>query len=147
MLVGWGILSPLSKYAGWAPGPVGDMSTGARGWILWVSLAIMCADSFVSLLPVVQSFIAKALFSAAKVGNALPEEDHEVETPDRLVPTRWVWTGLFTSVIVGTLLVWMVFGDEGIKPWATLIGFAIGGLLSILGYVCCVPLCSSLTFC
>ncbi|KAI9570583.1 OPT oligopeptide transporter protein-domain-containing protein [Boletus coccyginus] len=131
MLVGWGILSPLSKHAGWAPGPVGDMSTGARGWILWVSLAIMCADSFVSLLPVIQSSIAK-LVSVQKVGNA-PPQDYDFETPDRLVPIRWVLSGLVTSVIAGTLLVWMVFGDEGIKPWATLIGFAVGGLLSILG--------------
>lgn len=136
MLVGWGILSPLSKHAGWAPGPVGDMSTGARGWILWVSLAIMCADSFVSLLPIIQSSIAK-LVSVQKVGNALPQ-DSDFETPDRLVPIRWVLSGLVASVIAGTLLVWMVFGDEGIKPWATLIGFAVGGLLSILGYVCCI---------
>lgn len=112
------------------------MSTGARGWILWVSLAIMCADSFVSLLPVVQSAIAKVLLSIPKAENVPPEEDHDVETPDRLVPTRWVLSGLVMSVIVGTLLVWVVFGDEGIKPWATLIGFAVGGLLSILGYVC-----------
>jgi hypothetical protein len=138
MLVGWGILSPLSKYAGWAPGPVGDMSTGARGWILWVSLAIMCADSFVSLIPSIQSSIAKVVLSVQKDGNAPLEEDHDVETSDRLVPTRWVLSGLVTSVTVGTLLVWMVFGDEGIKPWATLIGFAVGGLLSILGYVCCI---------
>ncbi|KAK7463568.1 OPT superfamily [Stygiomarasmius scandens] len=50
MLVGWGILSPISKYADWAPGAVTDMTFGARGWILWVSLAIMCADSLVSSL-------------------------------------------------------------------------------------------------
>ncbi|KAG6373370.1 OPT oligopeptide transporter protein-domain-containing protein [Boletus reticuloceps] len=133
MLVGWGILSPLSKHAGWAPGPVGDMSTGARGWILWISLAIMCADSFISLLPVVQSSTAKILLSIQKGGNAPPEADNDPETPDRLVPPRWVLSGLVTSVTIGTLLVWMVFGDEGIKPWATLIGFAVGGVLSILG--------------
>lgn len=135
MLVGWGILSPLSKYTGWAPGPAGDMTTGARGWILWVSLAIMCADSFVSLLPALQSSIVKVVLSIQKAGNAPPEVDHDTETPDRLVPTRWVLSGLITSVIIGTVLVWVVFGDEGIKPWATLIGFAVGGLLSILGYV------------
>ena len=138
MLVGWGILSPVSKHAGWAPGPVGDMSNGARGWILWISLAIMSTDSFVSLLPVVQSSISKVILSIQKAGDAPPEADNDVETPDRLVPTRWVLSGLAASVIIGTLLVWMVFGDEGIKPWATLIGFAVGGLLSILGYVWCI---------
>ncbi|KAG2131318.1 OPT oligopeptide transporter protein-domain-containing protein [Suillus clintonianus] len=136
MLVGWGILSPMSKHSGWAPGPVGDMSTGARGWILWVSLAIMCADSLVSLLPLVYEYCTKlvVLYRPTKSGdNAETHEDHEVETADRLVPTKWVIYGLISSIFVGTILVWIVFGNDGIKPWATLIGFMMGGLLSILG--------------
>ena len=48
-IVGWGILSPLVKNMGWAPGPVGDWTTGSKGWIVWVSLAVMLADSVVSL--------------------------------------------------------------------------------------------------
>ncbi|ETS79156.1 hypothetical protein PFICI_09009 [Pestalotiopsis fici W106-1] len=48
-VVGWGILSPLAKHMGWAPGPVSDWETGSKGWIVWVSLAIMLADSVVSL--------------------------------------------------------------------------------------------------
>ena len=48
-IVGWGILSPLAKSRGWAPGPVFDWTTGSKGWIVWVSLAIMLADSVVSL--------------------------------------------------------------------------------------------------
>ncbi|KAG2340741.1 OPT superfamily oligopeptide transporter [Suillus weaverae] len=136
MLVGWGILSPLSKYSGWAPGPVGDMSTGARGWILWISLAIMCADSLISLLPVVYEYCIKlvARYRPTKSSDdAETYEDLEVETADRLVPTKWVIYGLVGSICIGTILVWMVFGDDGIKPWATLIGFMMGGLLSILG--------------
>ena len=35
--------------AGWAPGAVGNWETGASGWILWVSLAIMLGDSLTSL--------------------------------------------------------------------------------------------------
>ena len=48
-IIGWGILSPLAKNKGWAPGPVEDWNTGSKGWIVWVSLAIMLADSVVSL--------------------------------------------------------------------------------------------------
>ena len=48
-IVGWGILSPLAKSKGWAPGPVSDWSTGSKGWIVWVSLAIMLADAIISL--------------------------------------------------------------------------------------------------
>ncbi len=39
-VVGWGILSPLAKYQGWAPGPVDDWLTGSRGWLVWTSLAM-----------------------------------------------------------------------------------------------------------
>ncbi|KAF2849824.1 oligopeptide transporter-like protein [Plenodomus tracheiphilus IPT5] len=48
-IIGWGILSPLAKYKGWAPGPVSDWTNGSKGWIVWISLAIMLADSLVSL--------------------------------------------------------------------------------------------------
>ncbi|KAJ4371511.1 OPT super [Neocucurbitaria cava] len=48
-IVGWGVLSPLAKHKGWAPGPVSDWTNGSKGWIVWISLAIMLADSLVSL--------------------------------------------------------------------------------------------------
>jgi hypothetical protein len=120
MTVGWAILSPLAKFEGWAPGPVGDMSTGSRGWILWVSLAIMCADSIVSLIPVV----AESIVSASRSWTS--------PTPERLVPLQWVYWGLGISVILGSIVLWIIFGSEGIRPWASLLGYAIGGLLSIL---------------
>ncbi|KAK0390030.1 hypothetical protein NLU13_3603 [Sarocladium strictum] len=47
--VGWGLLSPLAKKKGWAPGPVGDWENGSKGWIVWVSLSIMLIDAIVSL--------------------------------------------------------------------------------------------------
>src|SRR5712671_4214293 len=133
MLVGWGFLSPLSKYYDWAPGPVGDMSTGARGWILWTSLAIMSSDSLVALIPTAWDYASKVV---ADVGN---RSDHqsEDERNDRLVPTRWVLRGIVCSMTAGVVLVWVIFGKEGIKPWATLLSFGVGALLSILGYVAC----------
>lgn len=48
-LIGWAILSPLAKHRGWAPGPVADWESGSRGWIVWVSLAIMLSDALVNL--------------------------------------------------------------------------------------------------
>ncbi|WYZ37428.1 hypothetical protein EsH8_II_000934 [Colletotrichum jinshuiense] len=48
-VIGWGVLSPLAKYRGWAPGSIDDWETGSKGWIVWVSLAIMLADAIVSL--------------------------------------------------------------------------------------------------
>jgi OPT family oligopeptide transporter len=48
-IIGWGILSPLAKLQGWAPGPIDNWETGSKGWIVWISLAIMLSDSVVSL--------------------------------------------------------------------------------------------------
>ncbi|KAJ3501540.1 hypothetical protein NMY22_g18893 [Coprinellus aureogranulatus] len=138
MFVGWAVLSPLSKLSGWAPGPVGDMSNGARGWILWVALGIMCTDSLVSLVPVVWEFVSDAMrplrSSYARIDDDRPtKRDREDETSERLVPRSWVSVGLSVSIVMGTILVWLVFGHEGIKPWATVIGFFLGGLLSVIG--------------
>ena len=46
---GYGILGPFARSKGWAPGSIGDWKSGATGWILWVSLAIMLGDSLTSL--------------------------------------------------------------------------------------------------
>ncbi|KAI0249806.1 oligopeptide transporter [Lactifluus subvellereus] len=132
MLVGWGFLSPLSKYYNWAPGPVGDMTTGARGWILWTSLAIMSSDCLVALIPVTWES-AKRLVVGRRVDGDGTGHDSEVETNDRLVPTRWVLWGIGCSTTAGILIVWLIFRREGIKPWATLLSFVLGTLLSILG--------------
>ncbi|KAK5175439.1 OPT superfamily [Saxophila tyrrhenica] len=48
-VLGWAVLSPLAKSKGWAAGDVGDWNTGSKGWIVWISLAIMLADAIVSL--------------------------------------------------------------------------------------------------
>lgn len=65
-IVGWGVLSPLAKNKGWAPGPVSDWETGSKGWIVWVSLAIMLIDAVVSLTyvalqPLVGAHVSKGL--------------------------------------------------------------------------------------
>ena len=48
-VVGWGILSPLAKTRGYAPGKTSDWEKGSKGWIVWVSLAIMLADAIINL--------------------------------------------------------------------------------------------------
>ena len=48
-VLGWAILSPVAKHQGWASGDVSDWNTGSKGWIVWISLAIMLADAIVSL--------------------------------------------------------------------------------------------------
>ena len=45
----WGVLSPLAKCRGWAPGPVTDWQHGSQGWIVWVALGAMLGDSAVGI--------------------------------------------------------------------------------------------------
>ncbi|PVF95675.1 OPT superfamily oligopeptide transporter [Serendipita vermifera] len=135
MFVGWAVLAPLAKHSGWAPGHIGDMSTGGRGWILWVALAIMTADSLVSLAPVTMEIISElpVLLGLKSSSSRESGSSEEVEPPSRLVPIGWVVTGLLLSVTAGTIIVWILFGNEGIKPWATILGFVLGGAMSLLG--------------
>jgi hypothetical protein len=48
-VIGWGVLSPLAKYNGWAPGPVSDWDNGSRGWILWVGMGLLLGDTLIGL--------------------------------------------------------------------------------------------------
>ncbi|VVT43672.1 uncharacterized protein SAPINGB_P000092 [Magnusiomyces paraingens] len=61
-ILGWAILGPMAQRNGWATGPVDDWKTGAQGWILWVSLAIMVADTVVSFLTITGISLQKAVF-------------------------------------------------------------------------------------
>ncbi|KAF2675044.1 OPT superfamily oligopeptide transporter [Microthyrium microscopicum] len=75
-LVGYGILSPLARNKGWAPGPVDDWATGSKGWIVWISLAIMLIDSIVSLgwlvlRPIIHHgpSVASSILAATRTGD------------------------------------------------------------------------------
>ena len=55
------MLGPYARAQGWAPGPINDWQTGAVGWVLWVSLAIMLGDSVTSLALLTVSSFAQRL--------------------------------------------------------------------------------------
>ena len=61
------------------------------------------------------------------------DDDPEHEPPERLVPMSWVVWGLGVSAVLGILLVWLVFGADGIHPWATAVGLILASLLSLIG--------------
>ena len=113
---------------------------------LWIALAIMIAESTISLLPITISYTTTLIrhrrqrSSGVKVfhpslspsdsivteddyfESSAGDDDLEHEPPERLVPTRWVWWGLGSSAVLGVVLVWIVFGVDGIHPWATAVG-------------------------
>ncbi|RCI05758.1 hypothetical protein CU098_001285, partial [Rhizopus stolonifer] len=108
-VVGWGILSPMAYYAGWAPGPVDDWKTGSKGWILWISLGVMIAESCISLLIVLVKTIVKG------------------------VP-HWVTVvGLIASTLSCIYLVRFVFGPDVLPLSMSLLAVFVAMFLSILG--------------
>ncbi|KAL8831926.1 MAG: hypothetical protein Q9170_005088 [Blastenia crenularia] len=48
-IIGWGILSPVAKKNGWAPGPVDNWDSGSRGWIVFVGMGLILGDSAIGL--------------------------------------------------------------------------------------------------
>ncbi|WFD41638.1 OPT super [Malassezia psittaci] len=58
-IVGWAILSPLAHAMNWTTGEPLDAEDGGRGWMLWVSLAVMCSESVISILALIMSSSGK----------------------------------------------------------------------------------------
>lgn len=133
MLCGWAFLAPLSKLSGWAPGPVGSTVNGARGWILWPALAIMTAESILSL-----SLVAVSVFSRRPKTSisSTRERGHSPARPEIKedeADTCLVIGGVILSCISCVILVSIVFGEDGIKWWATVLALGLASIFSILG--------------
>ncbi|KAF9183467.1 hypothetical protein BGZ50_004229 [Haplosporangium sp. Z 11] len=156
-VVGWAVLSPIVTHKKWVTGPVGSSTTGARGWILWISLGVMIAEAVVSLIGVIvlslilhyrrkvrekrQAERRTVLdASAAEIGNEMDafnstEDDLDDEDApiDQLVPLK-VWVcGLILSSALCLLLIWIVFRDQHMPVYATLLAIVLGCILSVLG--------------
>jgi OPT family oligopeptide transporter len=158
--VGWAILSPLAHHRGWAPGSIGDWETGSKGWIVWVSLAIMLADSVVSLAHVsVSSLLQLRLFGAKSKMYKLvgreeldpileaeweenenergsidddDDDDDDDAPPDQQLGRPTVWAGLALSIIICIGTIHLVFGS--IMPlYATMLSVGMALMLSVMG--------------
>ncbi|GAA5987705.1 hypothetical protein JCM11641_002565 [Rhodosporidiobolus odoratus] len=154
MLTGWLFLSPLAHNEGWAPGPVSSTTSGARGWILWPALAIMTAESILSVSLVaadlLQPYFARAAGKARAGALFVSEErrDSDDESSDeceelrgKAVPSKAeeepsmqvVLAGMALSCIACIVLVAMVFGEEGIRWWATVVALFLASVFAVLG--------------
>ncbi|GEM08840.1 hypothetical protein Rt10032_c06g2857 [Rhodotorula toruloides] len=156
MIFGWALLSPLSKKMGWAPGPVPSSANGARGWVLWPALAVMTAESILSvslvaadlLRPWLQRTVEKArhgsLFVHSESNGYDSEEDDESvdrvylgrKEPSRAddePSMRIVLAGTAISCISCVVIVALVFGEDGIRWWATLVALLLASVFAVLG--------------
>ena len=136
-VVGWGILSPVAFYSGWAPGPVSDWKTGSKGWILWISLGVMIAESIVSLAIVLVGAIAKSVRQQDHVSaseDLVEVEEEEEDAPvDQRVSTKTTLIGLLLSTIACIYLVHVVFGPDVLPSSMTLLAIIVAMFLSVLG--------------
>ncbi|KAI8059182.1 OPT oligopeptide transporter protein-domain-containing protein [Gongronella butleri] len=135
-VVGWGILSPLAYYAGWAPGPVDDWKTGSRGWILWVSLGVMISESVLSLVMVTAKSLLKLYQQQQRRrsnSHGLVEpDDEEKDVPKKMrVPTWLTVSGLLGSTALCVFLVHVVFGPI-LSTHLALIAVGVALVLSVL---------------
>jgi OPT family oligopeptide transporter len=127
-ILGWGILAPLAKVKGWAPGEISDWKSGGRGWILWISLGIMLADCFVGLCVVsVTTLISLHRHQYERIGN----EDKEEDAPkDQRVSGRVTIAALVASCLLCIVAVKVAFNGIPIYTIITAIGIAL--VLSVL---------------
>ncbi|KAF9364858.1 hypothetical protein BGX34_000149 [Mortierella sp. NVP85] len=154
-IVGWGILSPIATLNKWVTGPVSSQMDGARGWILWISLGVMIAESIVSLLGVVVLSLLvhrryvirkRRLEERRRLAHLHHQGHHDEEDledeedddedeapPDQIVPLK-VWVcGLILSSFLCLFLIWYLFKDHHMPVYATALALLLGSLLSVLG--------------
>lgn len=117
------------------------------GWILWPALAIMMAESIISVSVVTFSTLAGPL-GLKKPPMGIIDVDEETrrsldgnENDEVSVGGRSeeeadqnvVLGGVVLSCIACVVLVAVVFGEEGIKWWATVIALVLASIFSVLG--------------
>ncbi|KAF2864261.1 OPT superfamily oligopeptide transporter [Piedraia hortae CBS 480.64] len=138
-ILGWAVLSPMAKHRGWAPGDVADWNTGSKGWIVWVSLAIMLADSLVNLAWLATKPALKYLRNTTPprgfsfVEASQPMEETEADSPpDHLIPPHVILPLLLLSLLFCVVAINLTFPHT--IPWGlTLLSLPLALLLSLIG--------------
>eukprot|EP01116_Phalansterium_solitarium_P003425 TRINITY_DN1424_c0_g1_i1.p1 TRINITY_DN1424_c0_g1~~TRINITY_DN1424_c0_g1_i1.p1 ORF type:complete len:663 (-),score=185.50 TRINITY_DN1424_c0_g1_i1:463-2451(-) len=127
-VVGWAFLAPLAWTMGWAPGPIGSFQDGARGWILWISLSIMFAESMTSLAILVFKLAAHR-FRLGFASATWADADEDPAPADQQVPLLWWTSGLVVSSVACVAVVSPLFGMPFYEP---LIAVVVALLVSVL---------------
>lgn len=123
-IVGYGILGPYSRQQGYAPGPIGDIRTGATGWILWISLAIMLGDSLTSFSTLIVTSVYKSFFKKGDLNYAV-----ETVSASQQIPTWWWMAGMGAAVALCTAILTPLMHLPVYEP---IIAAVVAILISIL---------------
>ncbi|WFD06002.1 OPT super [Malassezia vespertilionis] len=153
-LVGWAFLGPMAAHFGWAPAEPLDAEYGARGWIIWLALAIMCSEAVVGIATLIAAGSLRdvSLWLDSAEQEHSPQPDHaqehapllaqdappqpaavkdEDEEAHRGTPMNWVLWGLLISTAVGVIAIAGAVGLR-IAPWAMCIAFLLASIFSLL---------------
>lgn len=133
-ILGWGILAPLAKHLQWAPGPIDDWKTGAQGWILWISLSVMVADSVVSFVVVTVQSLYK-VYQRCRDTEQIKSSSEETKDVGKefLIGTKTVVIGLTLSSVLCIVTMVYLFGSEIVPVYSLVIAIILALFLSILG--------------
>lgn len=116
-VVSWGIIGPLVKDTGWAPGSIMSYTEGARGWILWPGVAIMVGDALTSLALSWKTILRTFTGGISK------------DTSDDAIPTAWWTSGLALGAILVSISAYVLFD---IPVWMTLIALVLSSILAAI---------------
>ncbi|KAF2108641.1 OPT oligopeptide transporter protein-domain-containing protein [Lophiotrema nucula] len=144
-VVGWGILSPLAKARGWAPGPVGDWVTGSRGWTIWICLAAMLADALVDLgwfaVQTLRSSWREYRHGQSMDSGERLRHEHDprevdsisgIQSDNPLLTRFWLAIGLLLSIAIAIPAVALPFG-RFMPTYVTVFAIIISLPLCIMG--------------
>jgi len=118
-IAAWGVVGPLAKAQGWAPGNKLSYSDGARGWILWCGAAIMVAEALVALLMSWRTF--------ASAFKRVDADGVSTDNRDEDIPNHWWMIGLLLATVVATVIAQIVFH---IPWWMTIVAVALSAVLA-----------------
>lgn len=111
------------------------LTLARSGWIIWPALAIMMAEALVSLSTVTLTSLASYLRARRRLRSPPNRtDDPETETQEDELSLKWVVVGMTASSVLCIVLVYAVFGNEGMRWWATVVALLLACLFSLLGW-------------
>jgi OPT family oligopeptide transporter len=141
-VLGWAIIGPIVQLNHWVSGDIMHFN-GVRGWVLWVGVSIMTADSLMTLIFSLKTIIlgfwslvmgfVHFLKVFTKEGLNYFANDIVGKEEDGSVPNYWWLSGLFASTVLLSIIGHFVFHIQFYFVW---ISIPLSALLSIVATRC-----------
>ncbi len=107
-IVAWGILGPLAQNFDWAPGKVMSTADGPRGWLLWIGVAVMVAESLTTLLLSWRTVLQAFSWVKQRRRN-VKDARTAAASADSSIPKQWWLGGLCAAASAAIVVAWLFF--------------------------------------